>query len=78
MVHTFNQLPVDSRRIVNMHDLVPRLPPKIPVVLDYHHVDVAYPFDSPTFAKHDVTCCVLETYPHWLDETSALKPACLR
>jgi Lipase (class 3) len=78
-VHTFNQLPVDSWRIVNMHDLVPKLPPKIPVVLDYDHVDVAYPFDSTTFAKHNLTCChVLETYLHWLDETSALKPACLK
>lgn len=78
-VHTFNELPIDSWRVVNTRDLVPRLPPKIPVVLDYDHVDVAYPFDSSAFAKNNLACChALDTYLHWLDNNAALTPSCVK
>lgn len=78
-VHTFNKLPMDSWRIVNTRDLVPKLPPKIPVVLDYDHVDAAYPFDSSAFAKKNLECChTLETYLHWLDNRAALAPSCAK
>ena len=50
-VDLFNQLPINSWRIVNTRYLVPKLPLHIPVVADYEHVDVAYPFDSEGFAK---------------------------
>lgn len=76
-VHLFNQLPIDSWRIVNKWDVVPKLPPHIPIVLDYEHVDVTYPFDSSGFAKKNLLCRhVLETYLHWLDPTSPLRKEC--
>jgi hypothetical protein len=78
-VHLFNQLPIDSWRIVNVRDVVPKLPPHIPVVLDYSHVDVACPFDSSTFAKNNLLCWhTMETYLHWLDTSYALLPECIR
>lgn len=78
-VQTFNKLAIDSWRIVNMRDLVPKLPPKIPVVLDYDHVDTAFAFDSSVFAKTSLTCChTLETYLHWLDSNAALTPSCVK
>ena len=78
-VHTFNKLSIDSWRIVNTRDLVPKLPPKIPIVLDYDHVDTAYAFDSSAFAKTGLTCChTLETYLHWLDSSAALTPSCVK
>ena len=55
-VHTFNQLPIDSWRIVNSPDVVPKLPFSIPIVLDYGHVDAASFFDSSAFAKKERTC----------------------
>ncbi|MGH9574883.1 MAG: lipase family protein [Candidatus Acidiferrales bacterium] len=78
-VQTFNKLSIDSWRIANTRDLVPKLPPKIPVVLDYDHVDTPYTFDSSAFAKTSLTCChTLETYLHWLDSNTALTPSCVK
>ncbi|HKQ85875.1 MAG TPA: lipase family protein [Candidatus Acidoferrales bacterium] len=78
-VHTFNKLPIDSWRIVNTRDLIPRLPPKIPVVLDYDQVDTAYPFDSNAFAKNNLSCYhSLATYLHWLDNNTALTSSCVK
>jgi predicted lipase len=77
--HLFNRLPIDSWRIVNQRDLVPKLPPHIPVLLDYTHVDDAYPFDSSAVAKNNLLCWhSMETYLHWLDSSSPLLPECLR
>jgi hypothetical protein len=77
-VHLFNRLPIDSWRIVNIRDIVPKLPPHIPIVLDYGHVDVACPFDSSGFAKNNPLCChTMETYLHWLDSNSPLLPECV-
>jgi len=39
--HVFAALPLTSWRIVNIRDVVPKLPPTIPFILDYEHVDVA-------------------------------------
>lgn len=76
-VHLFNQLPMDSWRICNARDVVPKLPPHIPIVLDYGHVDGEYAFDSSAFAKNGVPCWhSLETYLHWLDPQSPLLPEC--
>jgi hypothetical protein len=76
-VHLFNQLPLDSWRIVNTRDVVPKLPPHIPVVLDYGHVDVEYPFNSSDFAKNSLLCWhTMETYLHWLDSNSPLLAEC--
>ncbi len=68
----FSQLPIDSWRIVNTLDLVPKLPPYIPLLLDYNHVDSAYPFCSSSFAKNSlVTWHAMETYLHWLETSCA-------
>jgi triacylglycerol lipase len=77
-IHLFNQLPIDSWRIANQRDLVTKVPPHIPVLLDYEHVDVGYLFDSATFAKKSLTCYhSMETYLHWLDPTVKLATECV-
>ena len=77
-VHLFNQLRIDSWRIVNTRDVVPKLPPHIPIVLDYGHVDDEYPFNSSDFAKNSLLCWhTMETYLHWLDSTSPLLAECV-
>ncbi|HXZ42845.1 MAG TPA: lipase family protein [Terriglobales bacterium] len=77
-VQHFNRLSIDSWRVVNRPDLVPRLPPHIPVLLDYDHVDTETPFSSRDFAKHNLLCYhVMETYLHWLsDGKLPLLPEC--
>jgi Lipase (class 3) len=75
---TFDQLPIDSWRIVNTLDIVPKLPPHIPVVLEYDHVDTAYPFNSADFANNGLVCWhAMETYLHWLDSSSPLRKECV-
>jgi predicted lipase len=76
-VRTFNQLPINSWRIVNTEDLVPKLPPHIPVLLDYDHVDVESSFSSAGQAKKNLACAhAMETYLHWLDPAVAVRPDC--
>lgn len=78
-VHTFNTLPVDSWRVVNKRDVVPKIPFHIPILADYSHVDTAYPFDSSEFARSSLLCWhCMETYLHWLDSNAALLPECVR
>ena len=73
----FDQLPVTSWRIVNSLDVVPRLPPHIPMVLEYDHVDTAYPFRSSDFARNSLLCWhTMETYLHWLDNQYPLLTEC--
>jgi triacylglycerol lipase len=73
----FDRLPIDSWRIVNTLDLVPKLPPHIPLVLEYDHVDTAYPFVSSVFAKNSLVCWhSMNTYLHWLNEGYAVLPEC--
>jgi len=76
--HIFGGLPVDSWRIVNVRDAVPKLPPTIPILLDYEHVDTGYSFDSSSWAKKNLGCyhCV-DTYLHWLDNSVPLAPDCV-
>ncbi len=77
-VGLFNKLPINSWRIVNTRDLVPKLPFHIPVLADFDHVDVAYPFDSGGFAKNNAVCWhSMETYLHWLDSNSPVLPECV-
>jgi predicted lipase len=76
-VNAFDSLPVDCWRIVNKHDLVPKLPPHIPLVLEYMHVDKEYLFDSNPFVKKGLLCWhSMETYLHWLDSSSAVGQDC--
>lgn len=77
--HVFDGLPFTSWRIVNTRDVVPKVPPTIPFILDYEHVDVAYPFDSALFAKKNLGCYhSIDTYLHWLDMSIALAPECVK
>jgi triacylglycerol lipase len=76
--HVFGTLPLTSWRIVNIRDAVPKLPPTIPFVLDYEHVDVAYSFDSWDFAKKNLGCYhSIDTYLHWLNSSLPLAPECV-
>jgi len=50
----FDQLSLDSWRFVNTLDIVPKLPPHIPLLLEYDHVDSACPFTSSTFARNSL------------------------
>ncbi len=75
--HLFDALPLTSWRVVNTRDVVPKLPPTIPFILDYEHVADPYPFDSWEFAKKNLGCYhSLDTYLHWLDGTAKLSPEC--
>jgi len=74
----FDGLPLTSWRIVNIRDVVPKLPPTIPLVLDYKPVDVEYPFDSWKFAKKNLGCYhSICTYLHWLDTSLPLASDCV-
>lgn len=73
----FDLLPITSWRIVNLLDVVPKLPPHIPMILEYDHVDTEYSFRSSDFARNSLVCWhAMETYLHWLDPTFALLPEC--
>ena len=77
--HVFGALPLTSWRIVNVRDVVPKLPPTIPFILDYEHVDVAYSFDSWLFAKKNLGCYhSIDTYLHWLNNALPLAPECVQ
>jgi len=76
--HVFDSIPLTSWRIVNIRDVVPKLPPTIPFILDYEHVDVAYSFDSTLFAKKNLGCYhSVDTYLHWLNNRLPLAPECV-
>jgi hypothetical protein len=76
--HVFDALPLTSWRVVNIRDVVPKVPPTIPFILDYEHVAVAYPFDSWLFAKRNLSCYhSIDTYLHWLDNSLPLAPECV-
>jgi triacylglycerol lipase len=76
--HVFGALPLTSWRTVNIRDVVPKLPPTIPFILDYEHIDVAYSFDSWLFAKKNLGCYhSIDTYLHWLDGSLPLAPECV-
>lgn len=73
----FDGLALTSWRIVNVRDLVPKVPPTIPFIVDYRHVGVEYSFDSWEFAKRGLGCYHnLDTYLHWLKNSVTLAPEC--
>lgn len=75
-VKMFNALPIVAWRIVNTNDEVPKLPLHLPL-FDYRHVDLECPFASASFAKSSLPCChAMETYLHWLKDSSALRADC--
>ena len=76
--HVFGGLPLASWRVVNTRDVVTKVPPTIPFILDYEHIDVAYSFDSSLFAKKNLGCYhSIDTYLHWLNNGLPLAPECI-
>jgi predicted lipase len=77
-VGAFDRLPLTSWRIVNDQDFIPKLPPHIPLVLDYQHVNEAYAFTSAGMTTFSPTCWHdMGTYLHYLDTHEPLKQGCL-
>lgn len=72
----FDALPLDSWRIVNSQDLVPKLPLHLPF-FGYQHVATAYAFSSEGVVKRSLSCWhSMLTYLHWLDPKIDVKPEC--
>ena len=63
----FNELPITSWRIVNSYDIVPRLPFRIPGVLDFEHVNTEYRYSSGGEVKFSL---------HLLDPEQPLDATC--
>ena len=78
--HVFAALPLTSWRIFNVRDVVPKVPPTIPFILDYEHIDTAYGFDSRLCgAKKNLGCYhSIDTYLHWLNGSLPLTPECVK
>ena len=76
-VRQFNVLPLDSWRIVNHQDIVPKLPLRLPPFFDYQHVETAYEFSSSGVVKWSPVCWhSMSTYLHWLDPKIDVDPQC--
>lgn len=72
----FNALPLDSWRIVNSQDLVPKLPLHLPL-FGYQHVEAGYAFSSEGVVKRSPSCWhSMFTYLHWLDPKTDVEPEC--
>ncbi len=75
--YVFDALPLISWRVFNTPDVVPKLPPSIPFVLDYEHVSTGYSFNSSSFARRNLGCYhSIDTYLHWLDHSLPLAREC--
>jgi hypothetical protein len=76
-VGRFDRLPFESWRIVNDQDIVPKVPPHVPVLLDYQHVDTAYAFSSDGMTKFSPACWHdMATYLHYLSDDEELAQSC--
>jgi hypothetical protein len=77
-VRQFNLLPLDSWRIVNRQDIVPKLPLHIPLFA-YEHVVTPYAFSSAGVVRWNPGCWhAMSTYLHWLDPSIGVDPECKR
>jgi hypothetical protein len=75
--HVFAGLPLTSWRVVNTRDVVPKIPPTVPFIVDYEHIDAASNFDSWLFAKKNLGCYhSIDSYLHWLNSGHSLAPEC--
>jgi hypothetical protein len=78
-VRQFNELPLDSWRIVNRQDIVPKVPLHIPVLFDYEHVATPFGFSSAGVVKGNPGCWhAMSTYLHWLDPSIGVDTECTR
>jgi hypothetical protein len=78
-VRQFNLLPLDSWRIVNCQDVVPKLPLHLPL-FGYEHVETSYAFSSEGVVKWCNPGCwhAMSTHLHWLDPNIGVDPECKR
>jgi len=75
-VEQFHSLPIDSWRIVNAQDIVPKVPLEVP--FDYRHVEDAYLFTSENVTRLSPSCWHdMRTYINWLDEGRAIEDGCV-
>lgn len=75
----FNLLPLDSWRIVNAQDIVPKVPLHIPVLFGYEHVATESAFSSAGVVKGNPGCWhSMSTYLHWLDPSIGVDAECTR
>ena len=74
---TFNLLPVNSWRIFNDQDVVPRVPLSIPVLADYTPVNDGFKVSSNGVTCFNPVCWhSMMTYLHLLDPTIPLDNSC--
>jgi hypothetical protein len=74
----FNALTINSWRIANDQDIVPKIPPAIPILLPYQHVNTLYAFSSAGMVNFNPSCWhSMKTYLHWLDSNQKLDPDCV-
>jgi hypothetical protein len=75
----FNGLPIVSWRVVNLMDLVPRVPFEIPGVEYWQPVDTEYDYDSGWSGTWPSPGCwhSIETYLHLLDPSQPLLQECM-
>lgn len=73
----FDRLPLDSWRIVNQQDIVPKVPFYVPMLFDYEHVETPYEFSSAGVVQWNPVCWhSMATYLHWLDPANAVDAEC--
>ncbi|MGO9006467.1 MAG: lipase family protein [Beijerinckiaceae bacterium] len=71
-VNVFNRLPLESHRVVNQQDIVPKVPG-----LFYRHVNIEQQFDSTGKVRQSASCYhALATYLSLIDPTLAPDPGC--
>jgi predicted lipase len=72
---TYDNLVPSSRRMVNLTDVVPHLPPRLAGYVD---VDAEVPINSGAGSRHNVRCWyALLTYLHTLEPSVALDVGCV-
>jgi hypothetical protein len=72
--NAFNALGLTSWRIVNVPDLVPKLPPEF---FGFSHVDALQSYDSTGGIRPSLTCChAMSTYLSLLDPALMSDAAC--
>lgn len=77
-VGAFDRLPIASWRVANEQDIVTKIPPHIPLLLDYQHVNDVYSFTSAGVTRFNPVCWHdMGTYLHYLDANEQLKDGCL-
>lgn len=76
-VGQFNALPLDSWRIVNTQDVVPKIPLHIPPLFGYEHVATESAFSSAGQVKENPGCWhSMSTYLHGLDSNMKVDDNC--